>query len=113
MPLEIILNDEIRRAIFLYREICKDPTNLDNVDAKYLGEHKKMEFVTEFIRAGGAKEREKRARLEKEAYEKIKRHFAEYVGMKLFEKLNLAVDIPSEARILLGNFVIDANYNNV
>ena len=113
MLLEIKLDEEIRRAIFLYKEICKDPANISHVDPKYMGENRRMEFVTDFIRAGSAKEREKKARLEKEPYSKIKNVFAQYIGMKLLGKLELKIDVPEEAMILLGSLFIDANYNNI
>ena len=113
MLLETRIDEEIRRAIFLYKEICKDPANISGVDPKYMGENRRMEFVTDFIRAGSAKEREKRARLEKEAYAKIKNVFAQYIGMKLLKKLELNIDIPEEAMTLLGTLFIDSNYNNV
>lgn len=114
MLLETRLDDDIRKAISQYKEICKDPTNLSGVDPNYMGETRRLEFVTEFIRAGGAKSREKKARQETKVYGDIKRVFAHYIGMKIFGQLDLKrVNIPEEVMIIVGNLIIDTNYNDI
>ncbi len=104
-----ILEKEIKEAIEAYKKICEDPVNIAAIDKKYIGEVKKSEFISKFIRAN-TKNRQKKAQLEQENYEKIKEQFAFYIGYILFEKLNLSIDIPEQAKTLVGKLIID-HYN--
>ena len=117
MILDEKIENEVKQAIQRYKKISEDPRTLSEPDFKYLSERERQEFLVEFIGFEAIQDRERKARLELEAFSKIRDRFAHWIALKIIKsnlgtKLN-EINIPTQTYIEFGRAVIENNYKSM